>query len=51
MILKEIIIIGSHFLGRDREKLSLALATEFSFQELYEELQERIEVLKHDLVY
>ncbi|WP_016869637.1 MULTISPECIES: vWA domain-containing protein [Fischerella] len=37
--------------SRDREKLSLALATEFSFQEIYEELKEDIEVLEHDLIY
>lgn len=42
---------NAHLLGRDREKISLALASEFSFQEIYEELKERIEVFEHDLIY
>ncbi|MBF2004031.1 MAG: hypothetical protein IGS49_00765 [Chlorogloeopsis fritschii C42_A2020_084] len=42
---------NGQLLGRDREQISLALATEFSFQELYGELQERIEACEHDLIY
>jgi len=38
-------------LGKDREQISLALATEFTFSELYEELKERIEAFEHDLIY
>ncbi|MFQ4143502.1 hypothetical protein [Chlorogloeopsis sp. ULAP02] len=42
---------NSQSLGREREQISLALATEFSFQEFYGELQERIEAHEHDLIY
>ncbi|MBW4573566.1 MAG: hypothetical protein KME31_38115 [Tolypothrix carrinoi HA7290-LM1] len=38
-------------LGKDREQIALALATEFTFQELYEELKERIEAFEHDFIY
>ncbi|MBD2358508.1 hypothetical protein H6G41_28510 [Tolypothrix sp. FACHB-123] len=38
-------------LGKDREQIALALATEFTLQELYGELQERIETFEHDLIY
>lgn len=38
-------------LGEDREQIALALATEFTFQELYEEIRESIEAFEHDLVY
>ncbi|OUL35597.1 hypothetical protein BV372_10720 [Nostoc sp. T09] len=38
-------------LGKDREQIASALATEFTFQELYEELQQRIETFEHDLMY
>ncbi|MCX7593050.1 MAG: hypothetical protein N2235_04680 [Fischerella sp.] len=42
---------NGQLLGRDREQISLALATEFSFQELYGELQACIETFEHDLIY
>lgn len=38
-------------LGKDREQIASALATEFSFQELYEEMKESIEAFEHDLIY
>lgn len=38
-------------LGKDREQIALALATEFTFVELYEELKERIETFEHDFIY
>lgn len=38
-------------LGKDREQITLALATEFNFQELYGELKESIEAFEHDLIY
>ncbi|MBW4672368.1 MAG: hypothetical protein KME60_34360 [Cyanomargarita calcarea GSE-NOS-MK-12-04C] len=38
-------------LGKDREQIASAFATEFSFQELYEELKESIEAFEHDLIY
>jgi uncharacterized protein YaaW (UPF0174 family) len=41
-------------LGREREQITLALATEFTFQELYGELQQQIEAIeafKNDLIY
>ncbi|MBW4603396.1 MAG: hypothetical protein KME29_28485 [Calothrix sp. FI2-JRJ7] len=38
-------------LGEDREQIALALATEFTFQELYEEIRESIEAFEHDFVY
>ncbi len=38
-------------LGKDREQIALALATEFTFQELYGELKESIEAFEHDLIY
>ncbi len=38
-------------LGEDREQIALALATEFTFQELYGELKESVEVFEHDLIY
>ena len=38
-------------LGKDREQIASALATEFTFQELYEEMKESIEAFEHDLIY
>ncbi|MEH2284788.1 MAG: hypothetical protein V7K90_26285 [Nostoc sp.] len=38
-------------LGKDREQIALALATEFTFQELYGNLEERIETFGRDLIY
>ncbi|WP_230967651.1 hypothetical protein [Nostoc commune] len=38
-------------LGKDREQIALALATEFTFQEIYGDLQERIETYEHDFIY
>jgi hypothetical protein len=38
-------------LGKNREQITLALATEFTFQEVYGELQELIETFEHDLIY
>ncbi|OKH56369.1 hypothetical protein NIES2101_00905 [Calothrix sp. HK-06] len=38
-------------LGKDREQIALALASEFTFQELYEEIRESIEAFEHDLIY
>jgi hypothetical protein len=38
-------------LGKDREQITLALATEFKFQEIYGDLQERIETYEHDFLY
>ncbi|BDA72317.1 hypothetical protein CAL7716_064830 [Calothrix sp. PCC 7716] len=38
-------------LGEEREQIALALATEFTFQELYEEIRESIEAFEHDLIY
>lgn len=38
-------------LGKHREQIALALATEFSFQELYDEIKESIEAFEHDLIY
>ncbi len=38
-------------LGKEREKIVSALATEFTHQELYGELKERIDVFEHDLIY
>jgi hypothetical protein len=38
-------------LGKDREQIASAIATEFNFQELYEELKESIEAFEHDLIY
>lgn len=38
-------------LGKDREQIALALATEFTFQELYGNLEERIETFERDFVY
>lgn len=38
-------------LGKDREQITLALANEFTFQELYAELKERIETFERDLIY
>jgi hypothetical protein len=42
---------NSHLLGKEREKIVSALATEFTHQELYAELKERIEFFEHDLIY
>lgn len=42
---------NSQLLGKERDKIVSALATEFTHQELYGELKERIEVFEHDLVY
>ncbi|MEH1998735.1 MAG: hypothetical protein V7L00_08285 [Nostoc sp.] len=38
-------------LGKDREQIALALATEFTFQELYGNLDERIETFERDFIY
>jgi len=38
-------------IGKDREQIALALATEFTFQELYGNLEERIETYEHDFIY
>ncbi|MEH2300615.1 MAG: hypothetical protein V7K88_16850 [Nostoc sp.] len=38
-------------LGKDREQITLALATEFTFQELYRDLEERIETFERDFIY
>ncbi|MHC5936775.1 hypothetical protein [Nostoc sp.] len=38
-------------IGKDREQIALALATEFTFQELYGNLDERIETFERDFVY
>lgn len=38
-------------LGKDREQIALALATEFTFQELYGNLEEGIETFERDFVY
>ncbi len=40
-----------HSLGKDREQIALALATEFNFQEIYGEIKESIEAFEHDLIY
>lgn len=42
---------NSQSLGKEREKIVSALATEFTHQELYGELKERIESFEHDLIY
>ncbi|MEH2325844.1 MAG: hypothetical protein V7K32_20235 [Nostoc sp.] len=38
-------------LGKNREQITLALATEFTFQELYGNLEERIETFERDFIY
>ncbi len=38
-------------LGKEREKIASALATEFTHQELYGELKERIEYFENHLIY
>ncbi|WP_157816431.1 hypothetical protein [Nostoc flagelliforme] len=38
-------------IGKNREQITLALATEFSFQELYGDLEERIKKLERDFIY
>ncbi|MEH2278031.1 MAG: hypothetical protein V7K40_25405 [Nostoc sp.] len=38
-------------LGKDREQIALAFATEFTFQELYGDLEERIETFERDFIY
>ncbi|MEH2080454.1 MAG: hypothetical protein V7K89_10720 [Nostoc sp.] len=38
-------------LGKDREQIALALATEFTLEELYGGLQERIETFERDFTY
>jgi hypothetical protein len=38
-------------LGRNREAIALALATEFTLQEVYGEIQESLEEFEHDVVY
>jgi hypothetical protein len=38
-------------LGKNREQITLALATEFTFQELYGDLEERIETFERDSIY
>jgi hypothetical protein len=42
---------NSQLLGTEREKIVSALANEFTHQELYAELKERIEFFEHDLIY
>ncbi|MGV0103729.1 Chromosome partition protein Smc [Nostoc sp. DSM 114160] len=41
----------SRSIGKDREQIALALATEFTLQELYGELEERIETFEGDFIY
>ncbi|MBD2447344.1 hypothetical protein H6G76_09210 [Nostoc sp. FACHB-152] len=38
-------------LGRDREKISLAFANEFNYQELYGKLEQRVQDFEHDSIY
>jgi hypothetical protein len=38
-------------LGKEREQIALALSTEFTLQEIYEEIQASIEAYEHDLIY
>ncbi|MEH2417842.1 hypothetical protein [Nostoc sp.] len=38
-------------IGKDREEIALALATEFTFEELYGNLDERIETFERDFIY
>ena len=38
-------------IGKNREQITLALATEFTFQELYGDLEERIETFERDFIY
>jgi hypothetical protein len=38
-------------LGRDREKISLAFANEFNYQELYGKLEQRVQYFEHDSIY
>ncbi|MBW4689659.1 MAG: hypothetical protein KME40_32345 [Komarekiella atlantica HA4396-MV6] len=38
-------------LGTDREQITLALVTEFTFDELYGQLKESVEAIEHDLIY
>lgn len=42
---------NGQLLGQEREKIASALANEFSHQELYGELKERIEAFEQDLIY
>ncbi|MEH1814492.1 MAG: hypothetical protein V7K26_06620 [Nostoc sp.] len=41
----------SRSIGKDREQIALALATEFTLQELYGDLEERIETFEGDFIY
>jgi hypothetical protein len=38
-------------IGKNREQIALALATEFTFEELYGNLEERIATFERDFVY
>lgn len=38
-------------IGKDREQIALALATEFTFEELYGNLKEHIQAFERDLIY
>ncbi|WP_242071937.1 hypothetical protein [Nostoc sp. FACHB-110] len=38
-------------LGRDREKISLAFANEFNYQELYGKLEQSVQEYEHDSIY
>ncbi|MCF4969074.1 hypothetical protein [Nostoc sp. CMAA1605] len=42
---------NNQLLGREREKIVHALATDFTHQELYGEITERVESFEHDLIY
>jgi hypothetical protein len=42
---------NNQLLGKDRKQITLDLATEFTLQEVYNELQHRIETFEHDLFY
>ncbi|MEH2069872.1 MAG: hypothetical protein V7K47_17215 [Nostoc sp.] len=42
---------NSQLLGRERQQIALALATEFAFQEIHAQIKERIEVFEPDLIY
>ncbi|MBW4642021.1 MAG: hypothetical protein KME23_03210 [Goleter apudmare HA4340-LM2] len=44
-------LLNGRSIGQDREQITLALSTEFTFQENYQEIQERIEAYEHDLIY
>jgi hypothetical protein len=38
-------------LGKDRKQIASAFATEFNFQEIYDQLQEDIEIFEPDIIY